>query len=381
MRHLSADGPRSHAGGSRGRGGSPRSRRARRLRQTRHVGVAASRGSGRSRKDRVYGLTTGFGNFADVAIPPERDRDLQRNLVRSHAAGVGHRCRIAIVRAMMALRANALARGILWHPRRDGREASRDAESRHAADRPGAGLRRSVGRPRASRPPRARLDRRRTVRWRGRTLPAARAWKGLRRAPVVLQRKRGPRPDQRSADVGRRRRPGPAARSPARPRGGSLWGRFSGCRPRLGRGLRPAHRGGASPPGSHRVREESEVAARGERDPRVAPGMRKGPGQLRPALHAPGPRSRARRVRARSNGARARDEQRDRQSAHLRVERGRSSPAETSTAPPLASFSTTRRSPRPTWRPSPSGGSRSCSTPPSPVSRPSWWRTAGSTRA
>ncbi|PYQ22977.1 MAG: histidine ammonia-lyase, partial [Acidobacteria bacterium] len=36
----------------------------------------------------VYGVTTGFGNFADVHIPPDRLRDLQLNLVRSHAAGV-----------------------------------------------------------------------------------------------------------------------------------------------------------------------------------------------------------------------------------------------------------------------------------------------------
>ena len=37
----------------------------------------------------VYGVNTGFGNFADVVIPPDKLRLLQLNLVRSHAAGVG----------------------------------------------------------------------------------------------------------------------------------------------------------------------------------------------------------------------------------------------------------------------------------------------------
>jgi histidine ammonia-lyase len=59
----------------------------------------------------IYGITTGFGRFADVAIPRERLTELQRNLVRSHAAGVGEPLSDGVVRAMMALRANALARG------------------------------------------------------------------------------------------------------------------------------------------------------------------------------------------------------------------------------------------------------------------------------
>ena len=60
---------------------------------------------------RVYGVTTGFGKFADVAIPPDQIADLQRNLIRSHAAGVGPALEAPAVRAMMLLRANALARG------------------------------------------------------------------------------------------------------------------------------------------------------------------------------------------------------------------------------------------------------------------------------
>ncbi len=60
---------------------------------------------------KVYGLTTGFGNFADVTISPAEIEILQRNLVRSHAAGVGELLPERDVRAMMVLRANALARG------------------------------------------------------------------------------------------------------------------------------------------------------------------------------------------------------------------------------------------------------------------------------
>jgi histidine ammonia-lyase len=64
------------------------------------------------RHEKVYGLTTGFGNFADVAISPEQIETLQRNLIRSHTAGVGEPLSDRSVRAMMALRANALARGL-----------------------------------------------------------------------------------------------------------------------------------------------------------------------------------------------------------------------------------------------------------------------------
>jgi histidine ammonia-lyase len=59
----------------------------------------------------VYGVNTGFGNFADVAIAPGQLAELQRNLVRSHSAGVGDPLSDRVVRAMMVLRANALAKG------------------------------------------------------------------------------------------------------------------------------------------------------------------------------------------------------------------------------------------------------------------------------
>jgi histidine ammonia-lyase len=59
----------------------------------------------------VYGVNTGFGKLSDVAIPADRLADLQVNLVRSHAAGVGPLLPEEEVRAMMLLRANVLAKG------------------------------------------------------------------------------------------------------------------------------------------------------------------------------------------------------------------------------------------------------------------------------
>lgn len=62
--------------------------------------------------ERVYGVTTGFGRLADVTIAEEERTALQHNLVRSHASGVGAPLDRAEVRALMLLRANALALGV-----------------------------------------------------------------------------------------------------------------------------------------------------------------------------------------------------------------------------------------------------------------------------
>lgn len=59
----------------------------------------------------VYGITTGFGKFKDVFIDPEDSIALQRNFLFSHAAGVGPNFDRRTVRAIMLLRANALAKG------------------------------------------------------------------------------------------------------------------------------------------------------------------------------------------------------------------------------------------------------------------------------
>jgi histidine ammonia-lyase len=59
----------------------------------------------------VYGVSTGFGSLSTVRIPPERREELQRSLVRSHAAGMGPEIERDIVRAMMLLRVRSLAMG------------------------------------------------------------------------------------------------------------------------------------------------------------------------------------------------------------------------------------------------------------------------------
>jgi histidine ammonia-lyase len=59
----------------------------------------------------VYGITTGFGKFKDTFIEPEDSLTLQRNLIHSHAAGVGPSFDRDITRAIMVLRANGLAKG------------------------------------------------------------------------------------------------------------------------------------------------------------------------------------------------------------------------------------------------------------------------------
>jgi histidine ammonia-lyase len=59
----------------------------------------------------IYGVTTGFGEFANVVISRENLERLQENLIRSHAVGAGDPIEAPIMRAMMALRINALAKG------------------------------------------------------------------------------------------------------------------------------------------------------------------------------------------------------------------------------------------------------------------------------
>ncbi len=69
--------------------------------------VEAALGSGAT----VYGITTGFGRLADKRVEPDQMRELQRNLVRSHSAGVGPPLAPEKTRLLMLFRANALAKG------------------------------------------------------------------------------------------------------------------------------------------------------------------------------------------------------------------------------------------------------------------------------
>jgi histidine ammonia-lyase len=61
--------------------------------------------------DPHYGISTGFGALATTRIPADRRTDLQRSLVRSHAAGSGPAVEREVVRAMMLLRLSTLATG------------------------------------------------------------------------------------------------------------------------------------------------------------------------------------------------------------------------------------------------------------------------------
>jgi histidine ammonia-lyase len=59
----------------------------------------------------AYGISTGFGSLAQTRIPAERRAELQRALIRSHAAGMGPPVEREVVRAMVFLRARSLAMG------------------------------------------------------------------------------------------------------------------------------------------------------------------------------------------------------------------------------------------------------------------------------
>jgi histidine ammonia-lyase len=143
------------------------------------------------RDDAVYGITTGFGRFADVRVPRERLRELQQNLVRSHAAGVGEPLSDETVRAMIVLRANALARG------RSGihvQTVERLLALLEADVLPVVPEKGSVGAS-GDLAPLAHLALGLTgegsVRRRGKTMPAARALRAARIQPVQLEAKEG----------------------------------------------------------------------------------------------------------------------------------------------------------------------------------------------
>lgn len=63
------------------------------------------------RREKIYGLTTGFGKLRDVTIQGKDVQRLQINLIRSHACGVGEPFDEDVVRAALLLRANTLCRG------------------------------------------------------------------------------------------------------------------------------------------------------------------------------------------------------------------------------------------------------------------------------
>src|SRR3954453_22894357 len=79
---------------------------------------AGARGAARAQVEELargehpsYGISTGFGALATTSIPAERRADLQRSLIRSHAATRGRAVEREVVRAMMLLRLRTLASG------------------------------------------------------------------------------------------------------------------------------------------------------------------------------------------------------------------------------------------------------------------------------
>lgn len=94
----------------------------------------------------VYGLTTGFGKFANVAIDTEQTAVLQRNLIISHTCSMGKPYEQKYVRAAMLLRANSLARGKFRHSVGNPADLARYAECGHPSDCTGEGLSRRLRR-------------------------------------------------------------------------------------------------------------------------------------------------------------------------------------------------------------------------------------------
>ena len=85
-----------------------------------HVGERARERLGAARSiikrraagpEAIYGVNTGFGSLAGRCIEPDELREVQRNLVRSHAAGVGEPLADDVVRAMLVILAASLSRG------------------------------------------------------------------------------------------------------------------------------------------------------------------------------------------------------------------------------------------------------------------------------
>ena len=140
-----------------------------------------------------YGVSTGFGALATRHIPVELRAQLQRSLVRSHAAGSGPEVEREVVRALMLLRISTLATGRTGIREETLRDLRRHAQRRHHAGRPRVRLARLLRRPRpavalrAGAHGRGRRPRRR--RRAARPRPQALAAAGI--APVELREKEG----------------------------------------------------------------------------------------------------------------------------------------------------------------------------------------------
>ena len=91
-----------------------RDRRAVALGASSRAAIEAARRLVKERADGtepIYGVNTGFGSMSTYRIEPEAIRQMQRNLVRSHAAGVGELLPADTVRGMLVILAASLSRG------------------------------------------------------------------------------------------------------------------------------------------------------------------------------------------------------------------------------------------------------------------------------
>ena len=122
---------------------------------------AAAVGRILARGEPVYGINTGFGKLAGMRIEPADLAALQRNIVLSHAAGVGEPASVATTRLMMALKLGSLAQGASGVQPRTLALIEAHACSRRHAGRPVARIGRRLGRSRAARPYGGGDDRRR----------------------------------------------------------------------------------------------------------------------------------------------------------------------------------------------------------------------------
>lgn len=144
-----------------------------------------------ARGEVAYGLNTGFGRMARTVIDNAQVRDLQRNLVRSHSAGMGPFLPDRTVRVMMALRVNSLARGFSGIRLETLRALLAMLERGICPRVPSRG---SVGASGDLAPlshVALALMGEGEVSWRGRILPAAEALAAEGLAPVVLEAKEG----------------------------------------------------------------------------------------------------------------------------------------------------------------------------------------------
>ena len=138
----------------------------------------------------VYGVNTGFGKMASTRISRDEIRQLQLNLVRSHACGVGAPLS-EHGRARCSLCAPTPLRRAFRRPPCGGGNAHLNAESRRASGDSVARFRGSVGRPRAARASGAGRDWRGPRDLPGRTMTGAEAMRAAGIAPLTLDAKEG----------------------------------------------------------------------------------------------------------------------------------------------------------------------------------------------